>query len=144
METTKQMQSPPAEQALQKVYELLGRTKLNMNEKWMFENFYDKSEYEFLKDDQGKLQVHRIDPSKIEGLSNEELWGEDLYKVFRNHINEDGWLTSDWSDILEEKVPKLDDDYNTNPENGDTYNRMYNLEYEENQDGTMIRPLRDI
>jgi hypothetical protein len=128
-------------QSLQKVYELLGRTKLNMNEKWMFENFFNNPEYEFLKDDQGKLQVHRKDTSKIKGVSNEDLWGDDLYKVFGNHINESGWLTSEWAQIIEDEVPRFDSDYNDNPEHGETYSRMYNLEYEESEDGKMVRPI---
>lgn len=74
--------------------------------------------------------------------NNEELWGEDLYKVFTNHINDQGWLTSNWANIIEDEVPRWDDDYIDNPEYSDTYSRMYNLEYEESEDGKLIRPLK--
>jgi hypothetical protein len=140
--STEQNHLAQKEQSLQKVHELLGRTKLNMNEQWMFDNYWNEPEFEFLKDDRGKLQVHRIDAVKIKGVSNEELWGEDLFKVFGNHINEDGWLTSDWAQIIEDEVPRFDTDYNDNPEHSETYSRMYNLDYEENADQTLIRPLK--
>jgi hypothetical protein len=77
----------------------------------------------------------------MEKLTNEKLYGKDLFHVFAEHINEEGWLTSDWGQIIEDEVPRYDEDFNDNPLHGETYNRMYILEYEENEDETMIRPL---
>jgi hypothetical protein len=74
-------------------------------------------------------------------ITNEDLWGADLFGVFGNHINEQGWLTSDWADILEEEVPKWDKDYVDNPLYGATYSRMYNTDFEDNEDETLIRPI---
>lgn len=71
---------------------------------------------------------------------NEKLWGEDLWNVFGNHINEEGWLTSEWQNIIEDEIPKYDKNYNDNPLHKGTYGRMYSLEYEESEDGLMIRP----
>lgn len=69
-----------------------------------------------------------------------ELWGEDLYSVFANHINQEGWLTEDWSDIIENEIPKFDKDYNDNPLFKETYERMYNLDYIESECGNFIKP----
>lgn len=71
--------------------------------------------------------------------SNKELWGDDLFSVFGEHIDENGWLTADWAPILEAKVPKWDSDYNDNPEHANTYSRMYNLDFQYNED--KIRPI---
>lgn len=70
-----------------------------------------------------------------------ELWGEELFSVFAEHIDQNGWLTSDWARILEQEVPRLDEDYNDNPEYSDTYSRMYNKDFEESQDGLLLRPI---
>lgn len=48
------------DQKLKEVTDLLGRTKLSRNENWMFDNYFDNTEYEFRKDDHGKLCVHKI------------------------------------------------------------------------------------
>jgi len=73
-----------------------------------------------------------------------ELWGENLYNVFAEHINSDGWLTSKWADILEDEeiVKRFDDDYNDNPLFTDTYGRMYNVDWEFSTDETLIRPIK--
>lgn len=73
--------------------------------------------------------------------NNQELWGDDLYKVFADYINEEGWLTADWANIIEHEVERFDNDYNDNPEYKETYGRMYNLDYQESSDGTLIRPI---
>lgn len=70
-----------------------------------------------------------------------ELWGEDLFNVFAGAINEEGWLTSDWGEIIEEEIPRLDEDYNDNPQYSETYSRMYNLDHEESDCGKFIRPI---
>lgn len=69
-----------------------------------------------------------------------ELWGEDLFKVFGNHLTEDGWLTEDWGNILEKEVPQFDKDYNDNPDYKETYQRMCYLDHEESDCGKFIRP----
>lgn len=75
-----------------------------------------------------------------EQIDVKSLWGEDLYKVFQNHIDEKGWLTCDWGVIIEREVPRLDEDYNDNPAYSETYAKMYLLDFEETQDGKFIRP----
>lgn len=45
------------------VTKILEREKLNENEQWMFNNYYDNPSYEFRKDGLGKLQVHRMEVS---------------------------------------------------------------------------------
>ena len=48
------------EDKLKEVYELLGRQTLWQTERFMFDNFWDKKEYEFRKCDRGRLSVHKI------------------------------------------------------------------------------------
>lgn len=76
-------------------------------------------------------------------ITNEELWGEDLFKVFGDHLNENGWLTPDWQNIIEKEVPRLDEDYNDNQEYRETYQRMYMMDFEESEDGKLIRPVKE-
>jgi len=71
-----------------------------------------------------------------------KLWGDELYKVFSEHINNDGWLTSNWADIIEDEISKYDSDYNENPLYTKTYSRMYNIDLEMNSNGTMVTPFR--
>ena len=33
-----------------------------------------------------------------------ELWGEELFNAFANHIDENGWLTEDWAGILDKEM----------------------------------------
>jgi hypothetical protein len=75
------------------------------------------------------------------GIDAKELWGADLYAVFHHHIDKKGWLTSDWATIIENTVPRFDKNYNDNPLYSETYSRMYNLEFEDSEDKSMIRPL---
>jgi len=70
-----------------------------------------------------------------------EIWGNELYKVFKQHIDEEGWLTSQWADIIEDEIPKYDEDYNKNVLFESTYQRMYYLDMEHNFDYTKVRPL---
>jgi hypothetical protein len=42
------------------LYKILGRTSLSKNEKWMFDNYWNNEDYEFRKDPNGKLNVHKI------------------------------------------------------------------------------------
>jgi len=69
-----------------------------------------------------------------------KLWGDELYDVFAEHINEDGWLTEDWVDIIESEIPRFDSDWNDNPVYKDTYQRMYMLDMVSNEDETMCKP----
>jgi hypothetical protein len=48
------------EEKLKEVHQLLGRTKLNAGEEWMFQNYWDNPLYEFRCDAKGKLSVHKI------------------------------------------------------------------------------------
>jgi len=73
-----------------------------------------------------------------------KLWGEDLYNVFSDHINDEGWLTENWADIIEEEIPKFDEDWNDNELYTDTYGSMYNIEFESNEDETLIRPISPV
>lgn len=78
----------------------------------------------------------------MENLSdNEKLWGEDLHSVFGDDINEQGWLTAEWGEIIEKNVPRFNKDFSDNPKYKETYGRMYNLDYEESEDGLFIRPI---
>lgn len=70
-----------------------------------------------------------------------ELWGEELFKVFGNYLDEDGWLTSQWCDIIEENLSDWDDDFNDTNEKKEIYGTMYNIEFEYNADETKIRRL---
>lgn len=76
------------------------------------------------------------------GIVNvKELWGEDLYSVFSNHISDDGWLTCSWGDILEREISKFDENYNHNPEYKNTYSKMYLMDFRESVSGEYIRPV---
>lgn len=70
-----------------------------------------------------------------------KLWGEDLYNVFAEHIDDEGWLPAEWSPIIENEVPRLDKYYNDNPEYARAYSAMYHMDFEDSQDGTKIRPV---
>ncbi|MEJ5105515.1 hypothetical protein [Chryseobacterium sp. MYb328] len=72
-----------------------------------------------------------------------ELWGDVLYKAFAYHINEEGWLTTDWGVFVEKNYSDFDKDYNDNEEKKDIYQRMYllDLEEKETESGTWIRPI---
>ena len=70
-----------------------------------------------------------------------ELWGEELFNAFANHIDENGCLTEDWAGILDKEMPDFDEDYNDNENKKEVFRRMYNLDYEESEDGLMLRPV---
>lgn len=48
------------EQQLHRVKDLLGRDKLSVNEQWMFDNYWSNKDFEFRKDGNGKLSIHKI------------------------------------------------------------------------------------
>lgn len=75
--------------------------------------------------------------------ANEKLWGEDLFYIFHNHIDSQGWLTSDWARIIEEEVPRFDKGYNDNPLYQNSYSKMYSLDFEDNEDESKIRPINN-
>lgn len=68
-----------------------------------------------------------------------QIWGNDLFETFGHHIDNEGWLTADWTKIIEDEIPKWDDNFHDNEEYGDAYMRMYQIDYEENEDKTKIR-----
>lgn len=73
-----------------------------------------------------------------------KLWGKDLFKVFRNHINEEGWLTEDWSEIIENEVPKFDENWNDNELYKEIYIIMNTNDFEISGDGKFIKPIYNI
>ena len=78
----------------------------------------------------------------MEQFEIKKLWGEDLYNAFSAHINEDGWLTHDWATILEDNFSNWDENMNDTNILSDLYSKMYNIDFEENADETMIRPVK--
>lgn len=130
------------EQQLAEVLEMLGKKKLSKKEQWMFDNYWDNSEYELKKDTNGKLWVHKKQISKLNDEQIKELWGEDLYNVFAEHIDEYGRLTAEWQNIIENEIPRFDKHYNDNPLFKETYGRMYCLEYEVLENETLIIPTK--
>lgn len=71
----------------------------------------------------------------------QQLYGEELFNVLKEHIDEEGWITTNWHEIIEDEIPRFDENYNDNPVYRDTYQRMYYHDFEENEDKTRIRPL---
>lgn len=63
------------------------------------------------------------------------LWGDELSKFFSSDLNDTGWLTSEWAYLIEERLQE--------PKRGEMYNRMYLLEFEESEDGKLVRPKND-
>lgn len=46
--------------ALAQVMKLIGRVELSKNEQWIFNNYWNKKDFEFRKDGNGKLSIHKI------------------------------------------------------------------------------------
>lgn len=68
------------------------------------------------------------------------IWGRDLYNTFGHHMNEDGWLTAEWPLIIEKEIPRWDNEtLIDNEEYSLAYGRMYNIDFEESEDLTLIR-----
>jgi len=68
------------------------------------------------------------------------IWGRDLYDLFGHHMDEEGWLTSDWHLIIDEEIPRYHKDtLRDNELYSFAYGRMYNIDYEVNSDETKIR-----
>ncbi|MBP1165028.1 hypothetical protein JOE44_001912 [Chryseobacterium sp. PvR013] len=72
-----------------------------------------------------------------------ELWGEELFNAFADHIDNDGWLTENWAPILEENYSDWDKDYNDTGEKSNLYSRMYIQDFEKKEAdlGIFIRPI---
>ncbi|AZA91165.1 Uncharacterised protein [Chryseobacterium nakagawai] len=70
-----------------------------------------------------------------------KLWGKDLFEAFADHFTNDGWLTTDWGQIIENEIPQFDNDWNDNPRYKDTYQRMYLLDHVESDCGKFIKPI---
>ena len=47
----------------------------------------------------------------------------------------------DWAEILDKEMPDFDEDYNDNENKKEVFRRMYNVDYEESEDGLMLRPV---
>lgn len=73
---------------------------------------------------------------------NKELWGDVLYNAFQEYINEDGWLTSDWGQIIEDNYSDWDKDYNDTGEKKNLYQRMYLIDLEDSEDEKYVRPIQ--
>ena len=73
---------------------------------------------------------------------NKELWGDVLYNAFQDHINEEGWLTSDWGQIIEDNYSDWDKDYNDTGEKKNLYQRMYLIDLEDSEDEKFVRPVQ--
>jgi hypothetical protein len=61
-----------------------------------------------------------------------QLWDERLLNAFGDLINEEGWLTIDWIDFLENNFKEC--------KKKELIGLMYNLDFEESEDGNFIRP----
>lgn len=76
-------------------------------------------------------------------MTNKELkslWGEPLYTAFKEYITEDGWLTNNWGQILEDNFSDWDDDYNDTNIKSRLYQAMYLKDFDDNFDNTHIKP----
>ncbi|WP_313138426.1 hypothetical protein [Myroides sp.] len=70
-----------------------------------------------------------------------ELWGEELYNVFEQHIDDEGFLTEKWANIIEDNLSDWDEDFNDTNEKKEVYGLMYNIDFEYNEDKTKIRKI---
>lgn len=58
-------------------------------------------------------------------MTNKKLWGETLYKVFKDYLTENGWLTIHWAPIVEENYSDWDENYNDTNIKKNIYQIMY-------------------
>lgn len=72
------------------------------------------------------------------------LWNEELLEAFGNLINKEGWLTSDWATFLEENFKDWDENGNNTYKKMGLFQLMYSLDFEESEDGNLIRPIEQI
>ena len=68
-------------------------------------------------------------------------WDERLVKAFGELINPEGWITSDWHEFLEDNFKDWDEYGIDTNEKKELYGLMYNLDFEESEDGKLIRPI---
>lgn len=83
-----------------------------------------------------------IESKKRIQVNIHEPWDERLLDAFGDLINKDGWLTSDWHEHLEANFKDWDEDGNTTNDKKFLYGLMYNLDFEESEDGKFIRPIK--
>lgn len=69
-----------------------------------------------------------------------ELWGDELFIFFADDFTEDGYLTQNWCDIVDERVPSYSCDEYKAEKNKSIYTRMSMTEFEESECGNFIRP----
>lgn len=69
-------------------------------------------------------------------------WDERLVKAFGDQINEEGWLTPDWAQYLEDNFKDWDIDGIETNEKKELFGLMYNLDFEFSLDGGYIRPVQ--
>lgn len=72
--------------------------------------------------------------------AKKELWGEFLFNVFEKYLDDEGWLTEEWAEIIEENYSDWDEDYNDTNNKKEIYSRMYNVDFESDDSETRIRP----
>ena len=70
-----------------------------------------------------------------------ELWGSYLYSRLLPWIDEEGYIENDWVQLIEENYSDWDADYNDTNELKEIYQRMYQLNFEDNEEKTKIRPV---
>lgn len=68
-----------------------------------------------------------------------QIWGDDLFETFGHHFDNEGWLTVDWTQIIEDEIPKWDEDFNDNEEYKEAFIHMYQIDSEYNENKTKIR-----
>ncbi|MDD1553133.1 hypothetical protein FO615_06020 [Riemerella anatipestifer] len=98
----------------------------------------------FRNDNTVKLLIDDERTFKMSDKGVKSIWGEYLYNIFAEHIDEDGWLTSDFAEIIDNKLKDWDEDYVTTNERSKAYYRVYNTDFEESEDGLKIRPINRI
>lgn len=74
-------------------------------------------------------------------MNVQENWDQRLLEAFGDLINQDGWLTSDWAQHLEENFKDWDENGKDTNEKKELFGLMYNLDFEESEDGKFIRPI---
>lgn len=69
-----------------------------------------------------------------------ELWGDELFIFFADDFNEDGWLTNEWCNIVDDRLPPYTLNESQESKSKDIYTRMYLTEFEESECGKFIKP----
>ncbi|MBT0549155.1 hypothetical protein [Riemerella anatipestifer] len=95
----------------------------------------------FRNDNTVKLLIDDERTFKMSDEGIKSIWGEYLYNIFAEHIDEDGWLIDNFAEIIDNKLKDWDEDYVDTGEKSEAYHRMHNTDFEESEDGLKIRPI---